>query len=63
MLITVCALVCGGIGAIVGAAVSTTEKGKEIDEKLNDALDVFEDKVSKYLPGKEKIKDLIEGGN
>ncbi len=33
MLVEACILVCGGIGAIVGAAVSTTEKGKEIDEK------------------------------
>ncbi len=62
MLEKACMLVFGGIGAIVGAALSTTEKGKELDGKLNDAMDVFDNKVSKYLPDKKTIKDLIDGG-
>ena len=56
--------VCGGIGAIVGAAVSTTEKGKEMEENLRDALDIFDDRFADLLPDlTEKVKDLIEGGN
>ena len=56
--------VCGGIGAIVGAAVSTTEKGKEMEENLRDALDIFDDRFADFLPDlTEKVKDLIEGGN
>ena len=63
MLTKACMLVFGGIGAIVGAALSTTEKGKELDENLNDAIDIFDDRISKHLPDLDKIKDLIEGGD
>ena len=53
-----------GIGAIVGAAILTTEKGKEMEEQLRDALDIFDNRIAKYLPDlTEKAKDLIEGGN
>lgn len=62
MIIEACTLVLGGIGAIVGAVISTTEKGKKIDENLTNAFELFESKVSKYLPT-ENIKDMIEGGN
>lgn len=62
MITTACILIGGGVGALIGAALSTTGKGKEIDQNLTDALDTYEDKLSEYLPV-DKIKDLIEGGN
>ena len=64
MLTSTLIAVCSGIGAIVGAAVSTTEKGKEMEENLRDALDIFDDRFADFLPDlTEKVKDLIEGGN
>ena len=64
MLTSALIAVCGGIEAIVGAAISTTEKGKEMEENLRDALDLFDDRFSEYLPDlTEKVKDLIEGGD
>ena len=64
MLTSALIAVCGGIGAIVGAALPTTEKGKEMEENLRDAFDLFDDRFSEFLPDlTEKVKDLIEGGD
>ena len=62
MLTEACILLGGGVGALVGAALSTTETGQELDEKLNDALDLYEDRISDHIPDLGNIKDLI-GGN
>jgi hypothetical protein len=62
MITEACMLIGGAIGALIGAGLSTTEKGQELDEKLKDAMDVFDNKVSKYLPDKKRLNDLIEGG-
>ena len=62
MITEACILIGGGVGALIGAALSTTDKGKEIDQNLTDALDTYEDRLSELLPV-GKIKDLIEGGN
>ena len=54
-------IVGGAVGALVGAVLSTTEKGKEMDKNLNDALDIFDNRISKYLPGGlDNVKDLLE---
>ena len=62
MITEACVLIGGGIGALIGAAVSSTDKGKEINQNLTDALDNYEDRLSGYLPV-DKIKDIIGGGN
>ena len=62
MITEACVLIGGGIGALIGAAVSSTDKGKEINQNLTDALDNYEDRLSEYLPV-DKIKDIIGGGN
>ena len=62
MITEACVLIGGGIGALIGAALSSTEKGKEIDQNLTDALDTYEDRLSEYLPA-DKIKDIFKGGN
>lgn len=48
-------LVGGGVGALVGAVLSRTKKGEEIDEKLEDAFGKFNDGVVPFL---EKIANL-----
>lgn len=50
MLTEVCILLGGGIGALVGGALSTTEAGQELDEKLNDALGSGDDEGSDHIP-------------
>ena len=62
MITEACVLIGGGIGALIGAAVSSTDKGKEINQNLTDALDNYEDRLSEYLPV-DKIKDIIGRGN
>lgn len=61
MITEACVLIGGGIGALIGAVASSTDKGKEIDQNLTDALDTYEDRLSEYLPA-DKIKDIIKGG-
>ncbi len=61
MITETCVLIGGGIGALIGASLSSTDKGKEIDQNLTDALDTYEDRISEYLPA-DKIKDIIKGG-
>lgn len=48
-------LVGGGVGALVGAVLSRTKIGEEIDEKLEDACGKFNDEVVPFL---EKIANL-----
>ena len=48
-------LVGGGIGALVGAALSRTKIGEEVDEKLEDAFEKLNDEVVPFL---EKIANL-----
>ena len=61
MLTEACVLIGGGVGALIGAALSTTDVGQEMDEKLNDALDLYEDRISDLIPDLGDIKDLIGG--
>ena len=61
MLTGICILIGSGIGALVGAFVSTTEKGKEMDENLKDALSSFDDKVLGHIPDLGNILDKIGG--
>lgn len=37
-----------GVGAIVGAVVSNTSEGKEIDEKLKNEANELKEKIGKY---------------
>ena len=48
-------LIGAGIGAIVGAVISTTKKGEEIDKKLEEGLDKFNSKVLPTLKEMKKI--------
>lgn len=48
-------LVGGGVGALVGAVLSRTKIGEEIDEKLEDAFEKLNDDVVPFL---EKIANL-----
>lgn len=48
-------LVGGGVGALVGAVLSRTKIGEEIDEKLEDSFGKFNDEVVPFL---EKIANL-----
>ena len=57
-----CILVCGGAATIIGAAISTTPKGKVINESMNAAFDLFDTKVSKYLPGAKELITKLLGG-
>lgn len=52
-------LVGGGIGALVGAALSRTKIGEEVDEKLEDAFEKLNDDVVPFL---EKIANLADDG-
>ena len=57
-------LIFGGIGALIGAALSTTEKGKEMEKNLRESLDFYKDNkdtLKELLPSK-KITDFLEGG-
>lgn len=62
MITKACMLVLGGVGAIVGAVLLTTEKGKELNENLTDAFDLFDNKVSKYFLKMSNTQELIKGG-
>lgn len=48
-------LVGGGVGDLVGAVLSRTKIGEEIDEKLEDSFGKFSDEVVPFL---EKIANL-----
>ena len=48
-------LILGGFGALVGALVSTTKKGKEVDDVLSTAFDFFEQKIAKYIFGEKEF--------
>lgn len=52
-------LVGGGVGALVGAALSRTKIGEEVDEKLEDAFEKLNDDVVPFL---EKIANLADDG-
>lgn len=52
-------LVGGGIGALVGAVLSRTKIGEEVDEKLEDAFEKLNDDVVPFL---EKIANLADDG-
>ncbi len=45
-----CKLVFGGIGAVVGAVLTSTPKGKIINENLFKAFELYDKCVSKHLP-------------
>lgn len=46
MITEACILIGGAVGAIAGAALSNTEKGQELDDRLNDAFGLSEDEDS-----------------
>lgn len=52
-------LVGGGVGALVGAVLSRTKIGEEVDEKLEDAFEKLNDDVVPFL---EKIANLADDG-
>ena len=52
-------LVGGGIGALVGAVLSRTKIGEEVDEKLEDAFEKLNNDVVPFL---EKIANLADDG-
>ena len=52
-------LVGGGVGALVGAVLSRTKIGEEINEKLEDAFEKLNDDVVPFL---EKIANLADDG-
>lgn len=45
MIIEACMAICGGIGALVGAKISTTPKGKEMNENLEATWDKYRDEI------------------
>ena len=57
-----CVLVFGGTATLIGAAISTTDKGKIINESMKDAFELFDTRVSKYLPGAKEILTKLIGG-
>ena len=61
MVVIACALVCGGVGALVGAALLNTENGKKLDDNLYKAFEVFDTRVSKHLPIDKIIGLFLEG--
>lgn len=61
MVVIACALVCGGVGALVGAALLNTENGKKLDDNLYKAFELFDTRVSKYLPKGSKEDKKLEG--
>lgn len=50
MITEACILIGGAVGAIAGAALSNTEKGQELDDRLNDAFGTLDDNGSDSLP-------------
>ncbi len=61
MLVIACALVCGGVGAFVGAALLSTENGKKLDDNLYKAFEFYDTRVAKYLSkGGNEDKKLEE---
>ncbi|MBP5602416.1 MAG: hypothetical protein J6X78_06785 [Treponema sp.] len=59
MITEVCVLIGGALGALAGAAISSTEKGQEIDDILSDAFDGLKDEVSGALL--DGVHDVLEG--
>ena len=50
MITEACILIGGAVGAIAGAALSSTEKGEELNDRLDDAFGTFDDNDSDSLP-------------
>ncbi len=49
MITEACILIGGAVGAIAGAALSSTEKGEELNDRLDDAFGLSEDKDTDSL--------------
>ena len=43
MITEACILIGGAVGALAGAALSSTEKGQELNDRLNDAFGTLDD--------------------
>lgn len=50
MITEACILIGGAVGALVGAALSSTEKGQKLNDRLDDAFGLSEDEDSDSMP-------------
>ena len=50
MITEACILIGGAVGAIAGAALSNTEKGQELNDRLDDAFGTLDHDDSDSLP-------------